>query len=87
MKTAARNAVYSVQRLVFLEQHPICAAYVLRFTECTGVATDVHHLRGRVGALMLDENNWAALCRTCHRWVTDHPNDNVKLIEHIEGQA
>lgn len=86
-KTAKRNAQYSVQRRAFLDRRPHCAATELAFTSCTRWATDVHHLRGRIGSLMLDENNWAPMCRSCHAWVTDHPNDNVKLIEHLERQA
>jgi len=32
-------------------------------------ATCNHHVRGRVGTLLLDKRFWAPLCRTCHQWV------------------
>lgn len=84
-KTAARDAIYAVQRYAYLSRNPFCVAKPLGFGSCSTWATDVHHLRGRVGALMLDEGWWAALCRPCHSWVTDHPDDNRRLIAHLEA--
>lgn len=34
---------------------------------------DVHHTRGRAGALLLDWRHWRALRRECHDWVAAHP--------------
>lgn len=40
---------------------------------CTARATDVHHSRGRIGALLLDERFWIPICRECHVWIHQHP--------------
>ncbi len=30
---------------------------------------DVHHTRGKIGALLMDERFWLPVCRTCHNWI------------------
>lgn len=54
-----------------LRQHPWCQA---RLLGCEGRSVEVHEplSRGRGGSF-LDESNVLALCRHCHQWVTDHP--------------
>src|SRR5690349_19220490 len=37
---------YSNLRDIFLKEHPLCAAKLIN---CTRIATDVHHKKGRVG--------------------------------------
>jgi hypothetical protein len=68
-KRAKQNRVYSARRLVFLEAWPQCQFPL----GCTNAATEVHHMRGRVGGLLLDESLWLALCHDCHVNVTEHP--------------
>lgn len=65
-KRARDNRTYSVLRREFLTTHPFCQV-------CSLAATDVHHRRGRVGADLLDVDHWSALCRECHRLVTERP--------------
>lgn len=36
---------------------------------CERLATDIHHKKGRLGALLTDLNHFAALCTQCHYWV------------------
>lgn len=69
-KRAAEERSYSQARRRFLAERSRCQAAL---DGCSGAATDVHHMRGRDGARLLDEQWWAALCRPCHRYVTDHP--------------
>lgn len=84
-KTAARDAEYSTRRYDFLCRHAWClGGKLLGLRGCTKWATDVHHTKGRVGSLMLDERHWAQMCRTCHQWVTEHPADNRRLISLME---
>jgi hypothetical protein len=45
-KRAKQEAEYSVLRTAFLKEHPICEA---RLNECTRIATEVHHMKGRSG--------------------------------------
>lgn len=57
---------YLKQREVFLENNPACGV-------CGGIASDVHHKKGRIGKDLLDETNWLPVCRPCHRWIEEHP--------------
>ena len=64
--------LYRTQRAplvaALLEQHPTCQ-------RCTTArATEIHELKSRArGGSILDETNLAALCHTCHAWITTHP--------------
>src|SRR4051812_49196612 len=68
-KRAKQNATYSKLRAAFLLERPRCEYP----TGCQNAATDVHHRKGRVGALLLDTAHWSALCRPCHQFVTGEP--------------
>lgn len=35
---------------------------------------DVHHVRGRVGVMLLDERYWMAVSRKAHRQIHDNPS-------------
>lgn len=46
---------------------------------CEGRWTDMHErLRRSQGGDPLDPDNVMCLCRSCHRWVTEHPQDAVR---------
>ena len=72
------QAAYRLRRELvagMLAERPICE-------RCgTARSTDIHEIksRGRGGSI-LDETNCAALCRTCHDFVTTHPAQ-----AHLEG--
>ena len=74
-KTARRDREYTADAREFLAENPECQAgpVLLPSAGCTGGSEQVHHMAGRVGALMLDRRYWRALCARCHGWVTDHP--------------
>lgn len=74
-KQAILNQDYSKLRVVFLKENPLCKAKLMG---CTGVATDVHHKRGR-GVYLLRTDTWVALCRTCHQRVETHPDEAKAL--------
>ena len=40
---------------------------------CAVWASEVHHLAGRDGDRLLNEDLWAAACRPCHAYVTANP--------------
>ena len=42
---------------------------------CFSMATEVHHTRGRVGKLLLDETFWLPVCSGCHDWI----HKNIEL--------
>ena len=63
---------YRDLRAAFLTGHPICQL-------CEEAAsTEVHHMKGRVGSLYLDVDHWKALCRNCHQWATENPEQAKK---------
>ncbi len=53
------------------ERGPGCEA---RLVGCDGLAVDCHEvLRRSQGGSLTDPANLMLLCRSCHRWVTEHP--------------
>jgi len=68
-KRAKQLRAYSSLRLAFLEANPLCASPL----DCGQAATEVHHMRGRVGALLLATEHWLGLCHGCHVYATENP--------------
>lgn len=69
VKRARETRTYTLLRREFLADHPRC-----EFPGgCTQPATEIHHKRGRVGALYLDTAHWSPLCHDHHAWATEHP--------------
>lgn len=64
------DAAYTILRQSYLKNHPMCEA---RLPGCNLSASDIHHKHGRVGDLYLDDTEYIALCRNCHRWIHDNP--------------
>lgn len=64
------DAAYTILRQSYLKNHPMCEA---RLPGCNLSASDIHHKHGRVGELYLDDTEYIALCRNCHRWIHDNP--------------
>jgi hypothetical protein len=46
---------------------------------CTQVSTDVHHMKGRIGDLLLDQAHWLSVCRGCHYWIEMRPQEAKEL--------
>lgn len=42
-------------------------------------ATEVHHLRGRIGALLTDERYFLGVTRKGHQWIEEHPEEAYEL--------
>ena len=70
-KRAAQEREYAQRRQRYLEDHWRCQARACR--DCRSWASEIHHQRGRVGARLLDERYWLAVCRPCHQWIEEHP--------------
>ena len=75
-KRIKEDAVYSVERRIFLDEHPVCEAHLPGI--CTHVATEVHHKEGRTGDNYLDKTKWLGACHQCHCWITDHPKEALE---------
>lgn len=58
-----------------LDQNPYCEAKLDGC--CTLKAVDVHETwpRGRGGGILPGANEFMCVCRSCHRWITDHPKE------------
>lgn len=76
-KRAKQNAVYSVMRIKFLQDHPMCEMHLSGI--CTQKATEVHHTAGRIEELLLDTRFWKSGCHNCHSWVELHPVEAKEL--------
>lgn len=59
------NAAYSIMRKQYLKDYPKCEI-------CQEKATEIHHKAYR-GTKTLDSSTWMAICRTCHRYIHEHP--------------
>jgi hypothetical protein len=64
------DRLYSGMRLKFLEEHPVCQCGA---DGCTGVATEIHHRRGR-GIWFLIVSTWLAVCHWCHVKIEREPH-------------
>lgn len=67
-KRKIENLKYTAQRIIFLgkKENQICPITKKQ-------TTDVHHKKGRVGSLFLDERFWVALSREGHKFVEENP--------------
>jgi hypothetical protein len=68
-KRKAQMREYSKLRKSFLDQNKQCQAAM---EGCSKKATDVHHMQGRENDRLLDDTKWLAVCRVCHRKITDN---------------
>jgi hypothetical protein len=68
--------VYNKNRKIFLMGKcgiRSCQAEISNI--CTVIATQVHHSAGRIGANLLDQSKWLAVCHNCHEWIERHPKE------------
>lgn len=59
--------VYDEKRKKFLQRNPRCAVYPML------KSTQVHHMKGRIGALLLDERYWLPVSDKAHVEITNNP--------------
>lgn len=67
---------YSKLREAFLDVKPFCEA---KLPGCAGHSNEVHHKKGRVGENYLKIGTWMAVCRSCHSWIEDNPEEAKEL--------
>ena len=67
---------YTLLRDAFITAKPRCEA---KLVGCTGISTDVHHKAGRVGENYLKVGTWLSVCRSCHRWIEENPEEAKEL--------
>ncbi len=66
------KTIYGHLRNAFMERHPYCQA---RIPGCKIEATEIHHKAGRSGQALIDEENFLAVCRSCHDYIEGHPKE------------
>jgi len=71
----ALDGAYTVLRRKFMEEKPMCEAAL---PGCNSNATDVHHKKGR-GKYHLDVSTWLSVCRQCHSYIEEHPDEAFEL--------
>lgn len=76
-KRAKQEKEYSNKRKIFMLAHPLCQANISGL--CTSQSTDIHHIKGRSGELLLEVNEWMSVCRACHMWIETHPIEATEL--------
>lgn len=76
-KRAKQEKEYSSKRKIFMLDNPICQANISGL--CTTYSTDVHHVKGRSGKLLLEVSEWMSVCRACHQWIETHPVEATAL--------
>jgi len=84
---------YAIQRVRFLKRNPRCAVYPRKR------ATQIHHQRGRMAGLLLDERYWKAVSAAGHdkihrnlEWARRHGllapagtwNNYERAVAHLE---
>ena len=67
---------YSKLREGFLIVKPQCEA---KLVGCTAKATEVHHKAGRIGDNYLKISTWLAVCRNCHTFIENNPEEAKEL--------
>lgn len=71
-KRAAELAQYTRIRNWYLNNHSECQACT---DDCTGKATEIHHMKGRIGKLLIDDYWFLAVCRACHNRIENNPEE------------
>jgi len=66
---------YKKLRIKFLSDKSVCHA---KIHECSLRATEIHHKKGR-GKYLLDITTWLPVCRNCHNWIENNPEDSYEL--------
>ena len=72
-KRRTQRRAYIKAKARFLAAHPWCAWGLAQVPPKRIRASAVHHVRGRAGALLLDERFWLAVSQRGHRAIHDAP--------------
>ena len=67
-KQAERLKKYRKLRDEYMTVNSVCEV-----RGCKRKATDLHHMKGRVGEDLTNVDYFLAVCRPCHTWIEEHP--------------
>lgn len=81
-KRQKKDAEYSKLRAKFLNEYSMCQVKV---AGCMNGATDVHHTYAGANrdAFYLVQSTWKAVCRNCHNWIHDNP-EQAKIMNWLK---
>lgn len=60
--------IYHGMRYKLLSNRNLC-----EYPDCISFATQIHHIRGRNGARLIDAEHFMLVCATHHNWIHDNP--------------
>jgi hypothetical protein len=75
-KMQATLDVYGKRRAAYLIIHSTCQAGLV---DCTGQAKEIHHKAGKIGELYTKISNFLAVCRNCHNYIENNPEEAKEL--------
>jgi 5-methylcytosine-specific restriction endonuclease McrA len=67
-KRAKELAEYRIVRDKYKEENPQCE-------KCGDPMSDIHHKNGRNGKRVSDSEYFMSVCRPCHTWIHENPED------------
>lgn len=70
------NAIYAIISAELKPLHPVCEG---KLSGCTHKATDIHHMKGRKGFLLILSKYFKYLCRNCHDFCTVHSKEAKEM--------
>jgi len=76
-RRAQQEKTYFLTRKEFIKKYPVCKAALPGV--CNGPVCDIHHMKGRIGDLLLDQTYWLPVCRACHYWIEMRPEAAKEL--------
>lgn len=59
---------YNKEAKKFKQDNPVC-----KVKGCNNPTEHVHHMKGRIGSLLLDKNYWLPVCMKCHLKIESNP--------------
>lgn len=71
-KREAMKRIYAIRRRDFLIENPWCAWGLKQTPPVRIRAEEVHHTRGRIGRLLIEEKFWVGVSKAAHRWIHDN---------------
>jgi hypothetical protein len=63
--------LYKKCRKIHLEDNPNCV-------RCGGIATDIHHAKGKENEMLIKFQWFKSVCRPCHDWIHDNPIEAIE---------
>jgi len=70
-KRAKQMRAYNLVRIEYLLENSTCE-------RCHVLACEIHHLEGKNGELLINKDNFMAVCRPCHLYIEANPTESLE---------